>query len=142
MIWLADTNIVSAAAPTKAVTERRLRDWLIAHQQDICLSVITICEIEDGIAKLVRTRAVRKAQALSDWLDGLEADYAGRILPIDAEVARLAGRLSDRARGAGITVGYPDLLIAATAIHHGLAVVTRNLRHFTPLGVKAVDPSR
>ncbi len=62
--------------------------------------------------------------------------YGDRILPVDASTARRWGRLSG-------TLGHEgtDLLIAATAIEHGLTVVTRNVRHFEPTGVPVLDPS-
>jgi predicted nucleic acid-binding protein len=63
-----------------------------------------------------------------------------RFLPFDVAVARVAGRLSDRARSKGRSPGFPDLAIAATAAAHNLTVLTRNLRHFAPLGVPAHDP--
>lgn len=141
MKWLVDTNVISAASPAKARPDAALSAWLEGNAADICLSVVTIFEVEDGIAKLERKGARRRAQDFRDWLALVELHYAQRLLLIDAEVARLAGRLSDKARGAGVTVGYPDILIAATAAHHGLSVLTRNLRHFAPLGVKALDPA-
>lgn len=141
MSFLADTNILSAAAPTKTSPDHALRAWLDLRAEAISISAITIFEIEDGIARLFRKGAVQKASALRRWLDGAEAAFAGRILPVDAQVARCAGLISDRARGAGVTVGYPDILIAATAVCNDLTVLTRNLRHFAPLGVKAIDPA-
>jgi predicted nucleic acid-binding protein len=138
--WLADTNILSAAALTKARPDEALRAWLAQNADGIFLSAITVFEIEDGIAKLTREGASAKAAALTAWLDVVETAYGARILAVDAAVSRLAGQMSDRVRGAGLAVGYPDLLIAATAAHHGLTVLTRNLRHFAPLGVRAVDP--
>jgi predicted nucleic acid-binding protein len=54
--------------------------------------------------------------------------------------ARMAGGLSDRARGACHAPGFADVVIAATACCHGLTILTRNVRHFAPLGVAAVDP--
>lgn len=66
--------------------------------------------------------------------------YSRRILPFDLAVARVAGRLSDQARGQGQAPGFADIAIAATARHHGLTILTRNLRHFAPLGVDVIDP--
>lgn len=66
--------------------------------------------------------------------------YARRILPIDAEAACATGLLIDRARARGLAPGFADLAIAGIAQAHGLTLLTRNLRHFAPLGVSAQDP--
>lgn len=106
----------------------------------LVLSVVTVAEITDGIAKARREGATRKATALSGWLDTLLHLYGDRILPFDVAVARIAGTLSDAARGQGHAPGFADIMIAATAQHHGLTILTRNVRHFEPLGVAVVDP--
>ena len=104
------------------------------------LSVVTVAEIEDGIGKAAREGASQKAMRLSEWLETVLHLYSARILPVDVEVARLAGRLSDVARGRGHAPGFADLLVAATARAHGHIVLTRSLRHFAPMGVAAHDP--
>ena len=91
-------------------------------------------EIERGIARQQR-RAPSFARELSLWLDRVLAWYGDRILDVDVPTARRWGRLSgdlghDRA----------DLIIAATALEHGLTVVTRNVRHFEPTGVPVFNP--
>jgi toxin FitB len=59
-----------------------------------------------------------------------------RVLAFDTPTARIAGALSDRARGQGHAPGLADIIIiAATAQHHGLTILSRNVRHFVPLGV-------
>jgi toxin FitB len=104
------------------------------------VSAISIAELESGIAKLRRTGATRRADALHQWLDTLLHLYANRVLPFEADTARLAGRLLDRARGRGHDPGFADAAIAATAEGHGLTILTRNLRHFAPLGIACLDP--
>lgn len=104
------------------------------------LSVITVAEVEDGIAKSRRLGAHRKAERLSDWLETLLHLYGSRVLPVDLATVRCVGRLSDRARGQGHAPGLADLVIAATAQRYGYTILTRNLRHFDPLGVPALDP--
>ena len=104
------------------------------------LSVITIAEIEDGIAKAKREGATRKSWDLSAWLETLLHLYTARILPLDLATARIAGVLSDHARGQGNAPGFADIMIAATAQRNGLIILTRNLRHFEPLGVAVHDP--
>lgn len=104
------------------------------------LSVITIAEVEDGIARSRRTGAHVKVGRLADWLETVLHLYASRILPINVATARRVGVLSDHARGQGYDPGLADLAIAATAMVRGYVVLTRNLRHFVLLGVPVHDP--
>jgi toxin FitB len=101
---------------------------------------VTMAEIEDGIAKVRRERATRKAADLAEWLEAVVHLYGDRILPVDQAISRITGKLSDTARGQGHAPGFADILIAATAHHQELVVLTRNVRHFEPLGVPVLDP--
>lgn len=114
--------------------------WMDRNSAALFVSVITVAEIEDGIAKSRREGANRKAERLSEWLETLLHLYAARVMPIDVEVARRIGILADLARGLGHAPGLADLAIAATAQRHGWTVLTRNVRHFGPFGVPALDP--
>lgn len=104
------------------------------------LSVVTVAEIEDGIAKLRRERATRKGSDLASWLETVLHLYGQRVLVFDTPIARLAGAIADRARGRGHAPGFADIVIAATARQHKLTILSRNLRHFEPLGVAVLDP--
>jgi predicted nucleic acid-binding protein len=139
-MYLVDTNVISAGAPSQAVARAELADWMARHSDRLYLSVVTIAEIEDGIAKARRTGARRKATQLAAWLETVLHLYSARILVLDVPIARLIGLLSDLARGRGHAPGFADLAIAATAKCHGLQVLTRNLRHFTIVDVPAHDP--
>ena len=139
-MYLVDTNVLSAKAPTKAVLATDLIAWMDRNSAGLFLSVITIAEIEDGIAKCRREGAHRKAERLAEWLETLLHLYADRVLPIDVEVARRIGTLADLARGQGHAPGLADLAIAATAQHYGWTVLTRNVRHFRPLSVSTCNP--
>jgi len=139
-VYLVDTNVLSAGAPTKARSAPALADWMDWNSEGLFLSVVTVAEIEDGIAKARREGASRKADRLDGWLETVLHLYAARILVLDVPVARLVGRLADQARGAGHSPERADLTIAATARLRGYAVLTRNLRHFRVLGVAAHDP--
>lgn len=66
--------------------------------------------------------------------------YGDQVLPFDVAAARVAGQLGDWAQASGASCGFADIAIAATAASRGLTVLTRNLRHFEPLGVAVVDP--
>jgi predicted nucleic acid-binding protein len=104
------------------------------------LSTVTIAEIVGGIAGARRRGALRKAEALDLWLRGLLGLYAERVLAFDLDAARATGPLLDQARAAGVAPGFADLAIAGIASARGLVVLTRNLRHFAPLGIAARDP--
>jgi predicted nucleic acid-binding protein len=110
------------------------------HSASLFMSAVTVAEIEDGIAKLRREGASRKSADLTAWLDTVLHLYGDRILAFDAATARIAGALSDRARGLGHAPGFADIIIAATARRRGLIILSRNLRHLEPLGVAVVDP--
>ncbi|NKM89654.1 PIN domain-containing protein, partial [Rhizobium laguerreae] len=102
------------------------------------LSVISAAEVKSGIAKAERDGATTKAQRLKDWLESIEYLYAQKLLPFDLRCAHAAGRILDAARAH--QPGFEDIAIAATAKVHGLTVLTRNMRHFRPLGVQVLDP--
>ncbi|MGY5803174.1 PIN domain-containing protein [Rhizobium sp. LEGMi12c] len=138
-MYLLDTNIVSADAPTKRnVGVDAFASWMRTSSDRLYLSVITIAEIEAGVARAVRIEATTKAKQLRRWLAAVEHFYAGRILPFGIEEARQAGLMLDRARAHD--PGFEDIAIAATAAAHGLTVLTANERHFAPFGVPFANP--
>jgi toxin FitB len=133
-MYLLDTTVLSELR--KARRDPSLVGWLEhVRSTDLFSSVVTIGEVEKGVAKQQR-RNPALAERLADWLEGVLRYYATRIL-VDLSTARRWGRLADAHGHAGA-----DLLIAATAIEQGLALVTRNVRHFAGTGVPLVDPFR
>jgi predicted nucleic acid-binding protein len=110
------------------------------NSTSLFLSAVTVAEIEDGIAKLRREGASRKSADLAAWLETVLHLYGDRILAFDAPTARIAGALADRARSQGHAPGFADIIVAATAQHHRLTILSRNLRHLAPLGVAVIDP--
>ncbi len=104
---------------------------------DLYLSVLTVGEIAKGIGLLA---AGRKKKALTSWLTGLETKFGDRILAIDIETARLWGEFTARAQKSGIIIPGVDGLLAATALRHGLRVMTRNTGHFEASGALIIDP--
>ncbi|WP_454619593.1 PIN domain-containing protein [Bradyrhizobium cenepequi] len=101
---------------------------------DLFLSVISIGEIERGIARQRETNP-DFAGALAAWLDRVLTLYGERIVPFDLRTARRWGALSAR-----LGNDSADLMIAATALEHGLTVVTRNASDFKPTGAAVLDP--
>jgi predicted nucleic acid-binding protein len=104
---------------------------------DLYLSVLTVGEIAKGIGLLA---AGRKKKALTSWLTGLETKFGDRILAIDIETAWLWGELTARAQKSGIIIPGVAGLLAATALRHGLRVMTRNTGHFEASGALIIDP--
>jgi len=138
-MYLLDTNIVSADAPTKqGIGVEAFAAWVRSNGNRLYLSAVTIAEIEAGIARAVRIGASTKADRLRRWLDAVEHFYGGRILAFGVMEAREAGAILDRARAHN--PGFEDIAIAATAVVHGLTVLTANERHFIPLGVPVANP--
>lgn len=138
-MYLVDTNVISAGAPSR-IAPSVLIAWMDSHSASLFVSAVTVAEIEDSIAKAQREGATRKATDLKAWLDVLLHLYDDRILAFDTATARLAGKLSDHARGQGQAPGFADIIIATTAQRHGLTILSRNVRHFEPLGVRVLDP--
>jgi predicted nucleic acid-binding protein len=132
-VYLLDTMVLSALR--QRARDPQLVAWLQSvPESELRLSVVTIGEIERGIAAVVR-RDPAFAARLQAWLETVLRVWSERILPVDLGTARRWGRLAGEQGHAGA-----DLLIAATALEHGLAVVTRNVRHFTGTGVRVIDP--
>jgi predicted nucleic acid-binding protein len=133
-MFLVDTDVLSLLRRPKR--SPRISRWMAAQRTtDLYVSVVSVAEIERGITRQ-RRRDPAFASLLARWLDTVLSLYGNRILPVDAPTARRWGRLSGDLGHEGT-----DLLIAATAIEHGLTVVTRNVRHFEPTGAQVLDPS-
>jgi predicted nucleic acid-binding protein len=106
-------------------------------EEDTFLSAITIQEIRFGLEDMTRGA---KRDGVQRWLeDHVLVSFRERILPVDTAVADECGRLMFRTKQQRHTAALAHVLIAATAIVHGLSVATLNVKHFTPLGVKLVQ---
>jgi predicted nucleic acid-binding protein len=138
--WLLDTDVLSAFAPGRPGIPQGTAAWFDDRTEALYLSAITAAEIEAGIAKLFRTGAMRRADALRVWFDRILALYADRVLSFELGSARIAGLLGDSAQAAGRHPGFADVAIAAIARARELVVVTLNQRHFDPLGVEVFNP--
>ena len=138
-MYLLDTNIISLLDPRRQALVPGLVPWLRRNGGRLFLSVITLTELEAGILKLRRDGKDKRAAEFETLRQTIETDFGDRILPMDAPVALAVAHLSEAARPAVIELA--DLIVAATAKIHGLAVMTRNKRHFEPTGLSVVDPT-
>jgi toxin FitB len=132
-MFLIDTDVLSALA--KRRRNANVEAWIGKQRAgELFVSVVSIGEIERGIARQ-RHNNPDFVVALAHWLDQVLTAYGDHILPFDLASARRWGQLS-----AAIGNQGADLQIAATALEHGLTVVTRNVSDFTPTGVPVLNP--
>jgi len=137
--FLLDTNVVSDLR--KPRPNAGLVEWIDAiDESNLFLSVITIGELRIGIEM---HRDKKKRADLETWfVSDLMDRFAGRILPFDLGVAERWGRIEGRARSGSGKLPVVDSLIAATAIHHDLTLVTNNESDFARTGAAVLNPWR
>jgi len=135
--FLLDTNCVSEMVRPRP--EPKVAEWVEAADESVLyLSVLTLGEMWKGVAALPQSR--RRAH-LETWLEvELQARFSGRILPIDAAIADRWGLLAANARRAGRGLSAIDGLLAATALHFNLTIVSRNAGGFTGTRVPVLNP--
>jgi predicted nucleic acid-binding protein len=136
--FLLDTNVISELM--KPRPSRKVIAWVERTAEALMyLSVITIGEVRKGI-DLLDDGDPRRA-ALQSWLDrDVRLRFAGRLLTFDDGVAERWGQLEAFAKKRRLTLPTIDAQLAATALHHGLTLVTRNTADVAPTGVPTFDP--
>jgi len=133
---LLDTCVVSEIQ--KPDGNQRVKDAVQRHpSEDVFLSAITVGEVRYGISLLPDGR---KRTALEHWFMRLQEEYSDRILPVTVDIARAWGELTAQVRRSGGMLFPADGLIAASALRHGMRVMTRNTRGFEASGVPLIDP--
>ncbi len=139
---MLDTDVISMLSPSRSEASPAFLDWLERMDTDgrLFLSVVTIHEIEKGIALLEHKGATAKAVNLKAWLAGLVAGFHDQIIPVDTVAAAIAGQLEAKAMSAGHDPGMADATIAGIAKAHDLVVMTRNTKHFQVFGVEVGSP--
>ena len=135
--FLLDTNCVSELVRIKP--HPRVLEWMEAAEETLLhLSVLTLGEIRKGLAALPQGKRRTRLEA---WLEvDLRSRFSGRILPVDAAVADRWGLLAAQARRKGATLPIIDGLLAATALHHNLTMVSRNVCDFAAAQVPVLSP--
>lgn len=135
--WLLDTNVLSELRRPRP--ERKVVAFVAAQPLDLLhVSAVTLAEIRFGIELL--GDATRRA-ALHDWLTHkVRPMFEQRILEVSEDVVFKWRVLVEAGRKAGHTYSQPDLFIAATALHHGLTVVSRDTREYERAGVPVLNP--
>lgn len=132
--FLLDTNVVSELRKRHRADPNLLRWFARNEAAEFWLSVLVVGELRRGV-ELIRRRDEVSAARLTTWFDSLMDDYADRVLPVTVAIAE---------RWARITTPDPapavDGLLAATALEHGLVLVTRNVSDVARTGVPVVDP--
>lgn len=137
MRFLLDTMVISE--PARPRPDSRVIAWLKGQQpSDFALSALTFGEIEKGVALMARGK---RRDALAEWLTTtLPALFPGRVLSMDMDVAREWGRLSALRQQAGRPLPVIDGLLVASAVIHGLTLVTRNVGDCGGLGAPVLNP--
>jgi predicted nucleic acid-binding protein len=135
MKYLVDANVLSE--PTRPAPEPTVIGWLSDHESELVVDPIVLGELFIGVLALP---SGRKRTRLEEWFEALTQTI--ECLPWDVAVGRRWARLVIDLKRRGNPVPLLDGMIAATALTHGLAVATRNVRDFRRTGVKVVDPFR
>lgn len=137
MMYVLDTNVLSELRKVRfGKADANVAAWADGvDAADLFVSAITIMELELGVMSIERKDAAQGAM-LRSWLEQhVLPEFSGRTLPVDTAVARRCARLHVPDK-----CGERDALIAATALVHGMTVVTRNVADFKPTGVTIINP--
>jgi len=133
MKFLVDANVLSE--PTRLRPNPRVVEWLTVHEGDFVVDAIVLGELSAGV---LRSPTGRKRASLERWFDAVVRVI--ECLAWDRDVSLRWARLVAQLQRRGQSLPLLDSMIAASALHHDLTVVTRNTRDFQRAGVKVVDP--
>jgi toxin FitB len=138
MAWLLDTNILSEVR--RLQPERKVLAFIANHPlDDLYISAVTLAELRFGIELL--SEGTQRHSELNDWITReIRPMFYERILAVTEDIMLRWRILVESGRKRGHTFSQPDLIIAATAAHHGLTVVTRDTSDFAAAGVPVVNP--
>ena len=132
---LLDTNVISELRPGKREQSLLVRAWAAREPfATLYLSSVTMLELRVGMERKARIDA-QQGQKLKAWIDALEEQFDGRILPFTLRGARICAPLHVPDPRA-----WRDSLIAATALEHGFSLVTRNIADFEGINIRMINP--
>ena len=134
-MFLADTNLLSE--PRQKFPDARVIEWLLAHEEELFISAVSLAEIQSGISILADGK---KKIALQPWFDVLREKHHGAILDFNEAVALRWGILDADLSRRGKKMPLEDSYIAPTALVYDLAIATRNETDFAEAGVRIVNP--
>jgi predicted nucleic acid-binding protein len=137
IMFLIDTNIISELRKGQKADAGVVEFFANAVKNDtpLYISVITLGELRRGVELIINRGDIAQGKLLADWLYSVQTEYQNNVLPIDAEIALLWGKM----RGSNPQNSI-DKLIAATALMFELTVVTRNIKDFENTGVNLLNP--
>jgi len=134
--YLLDTCVLSEFV--KSTPNDAVLAWFDARaENDLFVAAMTLAELRRGVAKLPTSR---RKSALSLWLDQLQASFSHRILPFTVDTASYWGEMCARLEAVGQPMAAFDSIIAATAVEHGLTLVTRNVQDFAAAPLMLMNP--
>jgi len=134
-MFLLDTNVVSELRSGKPQQSAAVRAWAQGQPlQQLYLSAVTVMELEMGVLRMERKDQLQ-GKVLRRWATAMLEQFDGRVLPFGVETA-----LRCAAMHVPDTKSMRDSMIAATALEHGLVLVTRNRADFSAITVKLVNP--
>jgi toxin FitB len=134
--YLLDTNVVSESR--KKIPDANVQHWL--ESQPVSIQHISVISLGELLQGAKRAKTPERRASLENWLERLEKRFGGRVLPLDSAVMKVWAEVTATAIQRGQTAPLMDSLIAATAIRHGLILVTRNTQDVKALDVKTLNP--
>jgi len=138
MKYLLDTCVLSEYV--KKQPHLQVINWLDEQKEiDLLISILSIGELKKGIIKIERSQPIR-FQRLCKWIERLETQFEGRILPVEQGVINQWSKSCGQSEANGTKLAVLDSLLAATALAHNLVVVTRNVDDFSLTNVNIFNP--
>lgn len=135
-MFVLDTNVISEVSRPKP--SQFVLEWIARNEAASFLSVVTIAEIRSGIEQLAPGK--RQQFLRSGFLSQIQLRFAGRILPVNTEIAEMWGQMAAYGFRVGRTMGVLDGFLAATCRVHNFALITRNTKDFDYMGISLLNP--
>jgi predicted nucleic acid-binding protein len=133
---LLDTCVLSELV--RPHPEPAVLDWVASRpESSLFVSAMTLAELHRGVRKLPESK---RRTELTNWLEQLELGFEGRVIPFNQDTAHAWAQMTVQAEQQGKPMAAFDSIIAATAISHGLRLVTRNVKDFAYAGVQLLNP--